>query len=73
MGQEPNIVSMRMQVQSLAWLSALRIWRCYKLWCRSQMQLRSRVALAVVQAETGALIEPLAQELPYAAGVALKK
>ena len=27
---------MRMQVQSLALFSGLGIWRCCKLWCRSQ-------------------------------------
>ena len=31
-----------------AWLSGLRIWRCHELWCRSQMRLGSRVAVAVV-------------------------
>ena len=42
--------SMRMRVQSLASLSGLRIQRCRKLWCRSQMRPRSGVAVAVVQA-----------------------
>ena len=49
---------MRTQVRSLAFLSGLRIWCCCKLWYRSQMQLQ---------------FDPLAWELPYAAGVALKK
>ena len=35
-------------VRSLASLSGLRIPRCQELWCRSQMQLGSRVAAAVV-------------------------
>ena len=48
---------MRMQVQSRASLSGLRIWRGRELWCR----------LAAA-----ALIGPLAWELPYAAGAALK-
>ena len=47
---------MRMQVQSLALLSGLRIWHCCELWHRP-----ASVAL------TG----PLARELPYAVGVAL--
>ena len=34
----------------LASLSGLRIWGCHKLRCRSQMWLRSGVAVAVVQA-----------------------
>jgi len=40
--------TMRLQVQSLASLTELRIWHCHELWCRLQMQLRSRVAVAVV-------------------------
>ena len=35
-------------VQSLASLSGLRIQRCHKLWCRSQTQLGSGIAEAVV-------------------------
>ena len=61
---------MRMQVQSLASLSRLRILHCYKQWCRSLMWLGSGVA--VVQASAAALIWPLAWEPLYAAGVAIK-
>ena len=43
----PNIVSMKMWVQSLASLSGLRIWCCCKLWHRLQMRLGSSVAMAV--------------------------
>ena len=43
-----QLVYARMQVQSLALLSGLRTWCCCGLWCRSQTQLRSRIALAVV-------------------------
>ena len=43
-----QLVSMSMRVQSLALLSGLRICCCHKLWCRLQMKLRSRVAVAVV-------------------------
>ena len=61
---------MRMWVQSLALFSELRI-RCFReLWYRSQMWLRSRVAVAVVVA--AAPIQPLAWEPPYAQGAALK-
>ena len=49
---------MRMQVWSLALLSGLRILHCCELWCR----------LAAA-----ALIWPLAWELPYATGAALKR
>ena len=37
------------------------------------MQLRSGVAVAVAQASTAALILPLAQELSYATGGAIKR
>ena len=40
-----------MRVQFLALLSGLRIWCCHELWCRSQTLLRSRVAVALVQAK----------------------
>ena len=49
-GWEPNIMSVRMWVQSLSSLSGLRIWHSWKLQHRSQMQLGSGVAIAVVQA-----------------------
>ena len=61
-----QLAPMRMQVQSLALLSGLWIWHCYKLWCRLQMGLWCRLAAA-------ALIRRLACELPYALGVALKR
>ena len=41
---------MRFRVQSLASLSGLRIQHCRELWCRSQMQLGSGTAVAVVLA-----------------------
>ena len=37
-------------VQSLASLTALRIWHCPELWCRSQRRLGSDVAVAVAWA-----------------------
>ena len=40
-------VSMKMQVQSLVFLSGLRIQHCHKLQCRSQTQLGSGIAVAV--------------------------
>ena len=46
---EPNIVSMRMWVQSPDLLSGLRIWCCCRLWGRSQMQFRFGIAVTVVQ------------------------
>ena len=52
-----SIVSMRMWVRSLAALSGLRIRHCSELWCRPA---------------AAAPIRPLAWELPYATGTALK-
>ena len=40
---------MRTQVRSLALLRGLRIRRCPELWCRSQIQLGSCVAVAVAR------------------------
>ena len=45
-----QLVTMRLQVQSLALLSGLRILCCCELWCRSKKQLGSCVAMAVTQA-----------------------
>ena len=60
---------MRMQVQSLALLSRLRILCCHEQWFMSQTQLGSCVAMAVAQDSncSSAPIWPLAWELPYAA------
>jgi len=46
--KEIQLGTMRLQVQTLASLIASRIRRCRELWCRSQMQLGSRVAVAEV-------------------------
>ena len=43
---------MRMKVSSLASLSELRIQCCCELWCRLHTQLRSGIAVAVVQARS---------------------
>ena len=45
-----QLVSMRMWVWSLTSISGLRIWCCHELWCRSQKQLVSCSAVAVVWA-----------------------
>ena len=47
-----ELVSVRMSVQSLALLSGLRIQCCHKLRHSLQMQLRSGVAVAMVQASS---------------------
>ena len=70
--KDPTL-SLGIWVWSLALLGELRIWHFRKLQCRFQMWLRSSVARAEVQASAAALIWPLAQELPYATGVAVLK
>ena len=45
--------TMRLQVQSLASLSGLRIWHCHGLWCRSQTRFGSGIAVAMAQASSG--------------------
>ena len=62
---------MRLRVRSLALLRGLRIQRCHELGCRSQMQLRSGVAVALAEAG-GYSYFPLALEPPYAMSAALK-
>ena len=44
--------TMRFRVQSLAWLSGLRIQCCHELWCRSQTGLGSGIAVAVAPPNT---------------------
>ena len=67
-------VPMRTQVLSLAWLGGLRIQGCCKLPCRLQMWLRSHIAVWLwCWLAAAAPIGPLAWELPYAAGEAVKK
>ena len=45
---EKNLTSIHENASSsLALLSGLGIWHCCELWCRSQMELRSHVAVAV--------------------------
>ena len=51
-----------------------RIRHCPELWCGSQMQLGSGVAVAVVYRLVATTpIQPLAREPPYAAFAALKR
>ena len=51
-GQPTRLISTKSWVQSLASLSGLRIRRCCELWCRSQTQLESPIAVAVVKASS---------------------
>ena len=45
--KQTQLVSAKTRVQSLVFLHELRIRRCYELWCRSQTQLGSHIAVAV--------------------------
>ena len=46
---------------------------CREMWCRSQTQLRSGIAVALVQASSYSSDETPAQEPPYAMDAALEK
>ena len=43
---------MRLWLLPLDSFSGLRIWSCCELWCKSQMQLRADVAVAIAQASS---------------------
>ena len=62
-----------MWVQSLVLLSGSGIQSYSELWCRSQTQLGSGIAVAVARPAGVALIQPLAWEHPYATSLVLKK
>ena len=54
-----QLVSMRMQVQSLASLIELRVWCCPELWRGLQTRLGSHVAVAVAVLQAGSSISTL--------------
>ena len=66
------LVTMRLWVRSLASLSGLRTQCCHELWCSSQTQLRSGMAVAVTMGAV-APFWPLAWEPPYVTGVPPQK
>ena len=68
-----QLVSMRLRVRSLALLSGLRIHCCCELWCRSQIQLWSGIAVAVMQAGSCSSILTLSLGTSLCHGVAQKK
>ena len=57
----------------LTLFSGLRIRHCSELCCRQQMLFGPGIAVAVAQAGRYSFIQPLAWELPYAVGTALKR
>ena len=62
-----------MRVKSLASLSGLRIQRCHKVQCKSQIWPESDAAGAVALSPAVAPIRPLAHALPYPMGVVIKR
>ena len=62
------LVTMRLQAQSLASLSELRIQHCSELWSRLQLLLRSFVLWLWCRLAAGALIQFLDWEPPDAMG-----
>ena len=64
--------TMRFRVRPLASPSGLRIQHCCELQCRLQTQFQSGIAVAVCGPAAVVPVRPLAWELPYAAGAALK-
>ena len=62
-----------MRIQSLVSLSGQRILLCGELWCRSQTGWDLLLLWLWCRAAAVAPIPPLAWELPYASGAALKR
>ena len=68
-----GLVSVRMRVQSMALLSGLRIRCCCKLQHRSQMQIKSRIAVAVVSTASSNLPPSLGTSICHRCGSKKKK
>ena len=68
---EMNLTSILEDMGSIPGLTQrVKDLHCHELWCKSQMRLRSHVAVAVAAI---ARIRPLAWELPYATGGSKKQ
>ena len=65
--------TMRLQVQSLASLSGLRILHCHELWYRWQTRLGSGVTVAVAQASSCSYDQTLSLGLSIYCGCGSKK
>ena len=68
-----QFVSIRIQVQSLASLSGLRIQHCRELWCRSQTWLESHIAVSVMEASSCSSDSTLSLETSICWGCGPKK
>ena len=64
---------MRLQVQSLATLSGLRIRCCRELWCNDRCGSDPVLLWLWLRPVAAALIRPLTWEPPYASGPAQEK
>ena len=64
---------MRIQVQSLALLRVLRIWRCYELCIGHRCGVDPELLWLWCRPTAVSMIQPLAWELSYAASTALEK
>ena len=64
---------MRVHVRSLALLSGSVNWHCHELWIGHGCGSDPELLWLWCKPTAKALIRPLAWELPYASGVALKK
>ena len=70
-----QLVSMRTQVRPLVFLSGSKIWHCHCRQCGAGCRHSSDYLLLCLWCSLTAVapIRPLACELPYAMGVALKR
>ena len=77
--ERTQLVSMRMQVLSIASISGLRIRHCRELWCKSSYVVGRRpgsdpeLLWLWRKPAAIALTRPLAWELPHATGATLKR
>ena len=70
---ETNLTSIHEDVDSIPGSTQrVGIWSCYELWYRSKTRLRSALLWLSYRPAAVAPIQPLAWELPYAMGTALK-
>ena len=72
-GLQTQLVYLGMQVQSLAALRGVRIWRCRELWGGSWTPLGTCVAVAVVEAGSCSSYLTSGLRMSCAAGAARKR
>ena len=72
-GLRTQLVSMRIWVPSLTSLSGSGIQHCHQLWCSHKCSSDLALLWLWLRPAAAAIIQPLAQELPYTTGEALKR